>query len=107
MPTVLVAIHLVRRPSDRRAWVLFVLLSAALMGAKATFIPVLGGGILLVLGWRLVTGRRDQLATVLLGAVLAAELVFAQLVLFGGPPRAGTGGRVNLPEDGVALWVPS
>lgn len=84
MPAVLVAIHLVRRPSDRRAWVLFVLLSAALMGAKATFIPVLGGGILLVLGWRLVTGRRDQLATVLLGAVLAAELVFAQLVLFGG-----------------------
>lgn len=43
-----VAIGLLRREDNgKRAWALFLVLSLALMGAKATFIPVIGAGVLL------------------------------------------------------------
>lgn len=73
-----------RPPSRVFAWCLFAVLIAALMGGKATFLPMLLAGLLVaVVGGLLLRRRLDR--TALLAAVItAAGVAFAQLVLFGG-----------------------
>lgn len=103
------AVDLVRREEGgARAWVLFLVLSLALMGAKATFIPVIGAGLLLVATVELVRERRVPRTALAMGSVLAAELAFAQLVLFGG---ASQGLAIDPGADmrrlGVQLAIPA
>jgi hypothetical protein len=85
MAVLLVMVGLVRREdAGPGPWILFAVLSVALMGSKATFLPVIGAGMLLVAVVELVRDRRLSRPTVVVGAALAAELAFAQVVLFGG-----------------------
>ncbi|MFL6155790.1 MAG: hypothetical protein ACJ72D_06865 [Marmoricola sp.] len=78
-------LDLVRAPASRALprFLALVVMTTVMAGSKATFIPVLGAGVALalVVGWRQVPLRRWLLA---LGVALVAELVFAQVVLFGG-----------------------
>jgi hypothetical protein len=85
VPLMLVLLDLLRgHGTDRRRWALFALLPAALMGAKATFLPTLLCGLLLLLAVQLVCRRRlNRVALAALGVVLF-WMVIAQLVLFGG-----------------------
>ncbi|WP_433216918.1 hypothetical protein ACQP00_08680 [Dactylosporangium sp. CS-047395] len=85
VPLMLVLLDLLRgHGTDRRRWALFALLPAAVMGAKATFLPTLFCGLLLLLAVQLVFQRRlNRIALKALGVVLF-WMVFAQVVLFGG-----------------------
>jgi hypothetical protein len=65
-------------PGPARRWVVFGLLLIAVMGGKATFLPLLLAGLLLV-----VAVCRKVRPLIAAGMTLGA-LVFAQLVLFGG-----------------------
>lgn len=111
-----VAIGLLRREDNgKRAWALFLVLSLALMGAKATFIPVIGAGVLLAAAVELVRYRRPPRTALAMGLVLALELVFAQVVLFGGAsqglvfdPGADTrrlGSMLAIPADTGTLTL--
>ncbi|MER5646567.1 hypothetical protein [Streptosporangium sp. NPDC002524] len=75
-----------RRASGR--WPLLLIFLMAATGAKATYVPLLGAGLLAVAAAEVARRRRPS-ATVLaaLGAT-AACLLFAQLVLFGGAKQA-------------------
>ncbi len=65
-----------------KRWVLFGLLAIGVMGAKATYLPLLLAGVLAVVGRHLV--RRHRHRPALLAAVVTAVLLaFAQFVLFG------------------------
>ncbi|MDG6101891.1 hypothetical protein Daura_37475 [Dactylosporangium aurantiacum] len=85
VPLMLLLLDLLRdHGGDRRRWVLFALLPAAIMGAKATFLPTLLCGLLLVVCAQLLFRRRlNRVALAALG-VVAAWMLFAQFVLFGG-----------------------
>jgi hypothetical protein len=65
-------------------WALVVLLTAAVTGAKATFLPMLLAGLLLVVAVRLVTRRRVDPGALFAAGVTFLALLFAQFVLFGG-----------------------
>ena len=82
-PLVLVLIDLLAGPRDKRRWLLFTVLAAGVMGAKATFLPVLVAGLLAVVGVHLVRRRRPHRAALIATGIVAVGLVFAQLVLFG------------------------
>ncbi|MFF5234176.1 hypothetical protein [Dactylosporangium sp. NPDC000521] len=85
VPLMLLLVDLLREHGrDRRRWVLFALLPAAIMGAKATFLPTLLCGLLLVVCAQLVFRRRlNRVALAALG-IVGAWMAFANLVLFGG-----------------------
>jgi hypothetical protein len=104
-----VAVGLLRGTSRGwRPWALFGVLTVALMGAKATFIPVIGAGIALVVIIALVSRRRVPVRAVAMGVVLAAELAFAQVVLFGGASQGiaiDPGGDMR--RLGASLGVPA
>lgn len=92
----------------RGPWILYLVLTLVLMGAKATFIPVVGAGVALVVGVELVRHRRLPRAAFAMGVVLAAELVFAQLVLFGGTSQGITvGPGDDLRRLGEWIQVPA
>jgi hypothetical protein len=69
---------------SRRRWALVVLLTAAVTGGKATFLPMLLAGLLLVVAVRLLTRRRLHPAALIASGVALLALLFAQFVLFGG-----------------------
>ncbi|WP_432832545.1 hypothetical protein [Dactylosporangium sp. CA-092794] len=84
VPLMLVLVDLLHGRGDRRRWALFGLLLAGVMGAKATFLPLLAAGLALLVAVELVRRRRwhrPALAALLATALAAAV---AQLVLFGG-----------------------
>ncbi|MBO9522249.1 MAG: hypothetical protein J7518_11985 [Nocardioidaceae bacterium] len=98
------------RGEDRgpRPWVLLALLTATLMGAKATFLPVIGAGVALVALVGMMRERRLPGPVVAVGLLLGAELLFAQVVLFGGASQ----GLVLAPGDdfrvlGASIGVPA
>ncbi|GAB3873018.1 hypothetical protein GCM10027610_139440 [Dactylosporangium cerinum] len=70
--------------ANRRHWFLVVLLTAAVTGGKATFLPMLLAGLLLVVAVRLLTRRRVRPAVLIAVGIAFAGLAFAQFVLFGG-----------------------
>ncbi|MER6947323.1 hypothetical protein ABT294_25130 [Nonomuraea sp. NPDC000554] len=84
-PIVLLLIDLLegKRPS-RRLWALLAILLVAVMGAKATYLPLLTAGLVAVAlvqaAWHFCLPRRALAALGLTGACL----LFAQFVLFGG-----------------------
>ena len=70
--------------SNRKRWILVVLLTAAVTGGKATFLPMLLAGLLLVIAARLLTRKRVHPAALITAGIAFAGLLFAQFVLFGG-----------------------
>lgn len=97
-----------RRAPAVSTWLIFGLVSFVIAGAKATFIPVLGAGAVAALVGAL-RRRREWRVVLGMGVVLAAELVFAQMVLFSGAsqgmvlsPRSSLdriGSTMGLEED--------
>lgn len=82
-PIVLFFIDFRRLRHDRGAWVLLGIFLVAVMGAKATYLPLLAAGLAAVVVVEL--ARRRKLCLITL-AVLGATMVciaYAQLVLFG------------------------
>jgi hypothetical protein len=65
-------------------WIPLVLLLTALMGAKATYLPLLVAGLGAVVLLGPVTGRRPAVRAVTLIVICMALLGFAQFVLYGG-----------------------
>ena len=65
-------------------WALVVVLIAAVTGAKATFLPMLLAGLLLVVAVRLLTRKRVHPGALVAAGVTFLGLLFAQFVLFGG-----------------------
>ncbi|GAA3282332.1 hypothetical protein Dvina_09425 [Dactylosporangium vinaceum] len=68
----------------RARWLLVTVLIAAVTGAKATFLPMLLAGLLLVVAVRLITRRRVHPGALYAAGVTLLGLLFAQFVLFGG-----------------------
>jgi len=87
----LVLTDVLRNKGGRREWVLVVVLTAAVAGAKATFLPLLVCGLVLVAAVQLVSRRRLTAPVLAAGALAVAILVTASLVLFAG---STTGMRV-------------
>ncbi len=84
---VMVLIDLLRPAQSvrpRRTWFAFGVLLLAVMGAKATYLPLLLAGLALVVAVDLVVRRRLMRPALLAGAIVLAALGFAQFVLFGG-----------------------
>ena len=60
MPAILLVVEILRAPAGRAGldrWVMALVLTLALMGAKATFIPVIGAGLLVVVVRQLLRRR--------------------------------------------------
>lgn len=85
VPLVMVLLDLLRGAGrDRRRWLLFTLLICGVMGAKATYLPVLLAGLLTVVAGSLIFQRKLHLAALGATGITVACVAFAQLVLFGG-----------------------
>ncbi len=82
---VLLMIDRLRAESPARGdWVLIALLLAAVMGAKATFLPLLLAGLGLVVAGGLLLHRRLNRPALLIGAFTLVLFAFATYVMFGG-----------------------
>ncbi|MCO5989118.1 DUF2298 domain-containing protein [Actinoallomurus spadix] len=82
---VLLLVDLLRRQRPGVApWALLVLLLLGVMGAKATILPLLLAGLLVVVAGGLIAGRRPHRTAVMAALATLPCLLFAQLVLFGG-----------------------
>ena len=68
---------------DKKAWWTYAVLTGAMAGAKATFLPVLLCGLVLAVGVRFLRTRKAGAEAIALGVTLA-WFAFAQLVLYGG-----------------------
>ncbi|GAA3298063.1 hypothetical protein Dvina_52585 [Dactylosporangium vinaceum] len=85
VPLMLILLDLLREHGgDRRRRIALLLLPAAVMGAKASFLPTLLCGLLLVVAAHFALHRRLHRVAAAALAVVLGWLVFAQLVLFGG-----------------------
>jgi hypothetical protein len=86
MPLTLLLVECVRRDDERLGWGKCLLiggLALGLLGAKASFLPVLGAGLIGVLAHRAFQRRFDRRAFGL-GSVLLVILLAGQVWLFGG-----------------------
>ncbi|WP_433172119.1 hypothetical protein [Actinoallomurus sp. CA-150999] len=84
-PVILLLIDLLRRPrSGAGPWTLFVILLMGVMGAKATFLPMLIVGLLIVLAGTVIARRRLHRPALVALLTTVPALLIAQLVLFGG-----------------------
>ncbi|RBQ16487.1 hypothetical protein DP939_29640 [Spongiactinospora rosea] len=84
-----------RRATPARLALVLVLLTAV-SGAKATFVPLIGAGLALLLLF-----RRDRVVLALL-AMTAAVLAFAQFVVFGGASQG-----MSVRPGALAAWLVS
>ena len=83
--TVLALVDLLRgHGRDWRRWVAFAALSVALMGAKATCLPLLLAGLLVLLAGHLLLRRELHRPALAAAGTVLVCVVFAQLVLFDG-----------------------
>ncbi|MFC4057827.1 hypothetical protein ACFOWE_05950 [Planomonospora corallina] len=84
-PVVLLLLELLRsRRHEVGRWLLLGIFSIGVMGGKATYLPMLGVGLLLVILVEAVRRRRIPWAALAALGVTGACFLFAQLVLFGG-----------------------
>ena len=81
---VIVLVDLLQAERTRLLWPAFGVLLAAVMGAKATYLPLLLGGLGLVVAGELIRRRRVHRRAAIAGGVVLGALGFAQYVLFGG-----------------------
>ncbi|GAA2329199.1 hypothetical protein [Dactylosporangium salmoneum] len=84
VPLMLVLTDLLRGGAGRRAWLLFALLLAGVMGAKATYLPLLAAGLALLVALDRVRRRRWSRPALAALALTCAGALAAQLILFGG-----------------------
>jgi hypothetical protein len=87
VPVVLVLVDLLGgalRQYPKKSWVLLGVLLCAVMGAKASYLPLLLAGLLLVVVVQLMNGRGPHRPALVATAITFACLLFAQFVLFGG-----------------------
>ncbi len=85
LAAILLAVDRLRRePGGRGQWVMLTLLIAATIGGKATFLPLLLGGVGLAGLISLIVRRKIELPLVAIGALGLAGFAYAQFVLFGG-----------------------
>jgi hypothetical protein len=85
--TILVLVDLLQAPQGRRSWgrwAVVAILLLVLAGAKATFLPILVCGLLVVVVGRLVAARKVSWSGLAGMGLAALGLVFAQVVLFAG-----------------------
>ncbi len=80
---VLLLVELLEHRHRAGGWLLLGIFLAVVMGAKATHLPMLMVGLLVVAAVELATGRRPWPALAALGMATAC-FVYAQFVLFGG-----------------------
>ncbi len=73
-----------REPGGRGEWVIIALLLAATVGGKATFIPLLLGGVGLAGLIGLIARRRIDKPLIIAAGLGLAGFLYAQLILFGG-----------------------
>lgn len=84
VPLVIVLVDLVRgRASGPRPWGLLVALVAVMTGAKATYLPIVLCGLVLVLVTTAVSERRLHRSALAAAGVVLAGFAFAQFVLLG------------------------
>ncbi|MGW4422906.1 hypothetical protein [Streptosporangium sp. NPDC004631] len=89
-PAVVILVDLLERPRrDGGAWLLLGVLLIAVMGAKATYLPLLAAGLAAVTVTETIRRRRPHLPSLAALGMTVACLIFAQLVLFG-QVRQGT-----------------
>ncbi|WP_162907955.1 hypothetical protein [Allorhizocola rhizosphaerae] len=81
---VLVLTDLLRGASTRGRWALLSLMLVAVMGAKATFLPILCAALMLVIAVGLLMRRGLNKAAVAAFSITLVCLLYAQFVLFGG-----------------------
>ncbi|GGM85329.1 hypothetical protein ACFFX1_06030 [Dactylosporangium sucinum] len=86
---VLALLEALRRPSAAR-WALVVLLVVAVTGGKATFIPMLLAGLLLVIAVQLLARRHVHPGVLAATGLTLLAMLFAQFVLFGGASQGMT-----------------
>ncbi|MEU6427945.1 hypothetical protein ABZ860_18815 [Microbispora sp. NPDC046973] len=84
----LVLIDARRHRGAPRSWVLVGLLLLAIMGAKATYLPLLATGLLAVAALETLGRGRPSRPTVAALAMTGGCFLYAQLVLFGGARQA-------------------
>jgi hypothetical protein len=85
LPVVLLLVDRLRRePGAGGQWLLFALVLTATVGGKATFLPLLLGGIGLAAVIGLIARRRIERPLIIAGALTFAGFLYAQMVLFGG-----------------------
>jgi hypothetical protein len=85
VPLVLLVIDLMRRPRGSSGrWALTAVLMLAEAGAKATFLPLLLAGVVLILAVHLFVRRRVHRAAVMLAGLCLGMMAFAHLVVFQG-----------------------
>ncbi|MEV1169983.1 hypothetical protein [Nonomuraea sp. NPDC049784] len=90
VPVVLLVVDLLlHRCHDPGPWLLLAVFLAAVMGAKATHLPMLAAGLVAVVAVKVVTRRRPPWPALVALGMTTACLFFAQLVLYGGQ-RQGT-----------------
>ncbi|GAA1308846.1 hypothetical protein Psi02_25340 [Planotetraspora silvatica] len=88
-PVVLLLVDLLEgRGRAVRTWLLFAVLLLALMGAKATYLPLLVAGLSAVVAGDLVRRRRPRAPALTALAAAGACLAYAQFVLYGGASYA-------------------
>jgi hypothetical protein len=105
VPVVILLVDLLRgHGRGLRTWALFVGLSGAVMGAKATFLPLLLAGVLVVVTVQFLVHRRLHVPAVMAAASTLACLLFAQAVLFGGASQ-GLGWQPLAAMRGAAAAV--
>ncbi|MET8004875.1 hypothetical protein [Nonomuraea glycinis] len=92
-PVVLLLVGFLRSGQGR--WAAVSILLVALMGAKATFLPLVLGGLALVLGMSWLVRRRLDRTAMIAGGIALACLVTARYALFGG----GSQGMTIAPLD--------
>ncbi|WP_238012354.1 hypothetical protein KZZ52_49135 [Dactylosporangium sp. AC04546] len=86
---VLALLEALRRPGAAR-WALVGLLVVAVTGGKATFMPMLLAGLLLVIAVQLPARRRVRPGVLAAAGVTLLAMLFAQFVLFGGASQGMT-----------------
>lgn len=83
-PLVLILVDLLeRRWRDTGKWLLAGLFLVVLTGAKATYLPLLGAGLLLVAAVDVLRRRRPSTPVLIMLGMTTACVLFAQFVLFG------------------------
>jgi hypothetical protein len=98
---VMVLVDLLRSAHPgRRDYLLLAAFVAVLCGAKATYLPIILCGLLLVLAITLITGRRWHRPALGAAAVVIPGLLFAQFVLFRGEAQ----GMVIEPLAGLSRY---
>ncbi|WP_433363055.1 hypothetical protein ACQPZX_31425 [Actinoplanes sp. CA-142083] len=88
----------------RVSWIAYAVLTGAMAGAKATFLPILLCGLVLAVGVRLLRTRKLGAEAIAL-AITLAWFVFAQLVLYSGGAQGMIVDPLQTPKWTILGWA--